>query len=126
LDQELDEILTRVDKAPPVTARLRAWNRSASTSVRSVWSQVGWIDSAWGWFGVALVIVVFGRLATGDSGLAWQLIQYAGLVAIGLGVLRLIRPTPRSGRKMWRGRQINMRKPGVELGDKYDDWRKRR
>lgn len=126
LDRELDEILTRVDKAPPLTARVRSWNRSALASVKSRWSQIGWIDSAWGWFGVALVLVVIGRWVTGGSGLVWQLIQYAGLVAIGLGVLRLIRPTPRIGRKLWRGREINMRKPGVELGDKFDDWRKRR
>ena len=126
LDRELDEILTRVDAPPPLTARVRSWFRAVVPSVRSGWSQIGWFDSAWGWFGLALGIIVVGGLFSGDSGLARQLIQIAGLVAVLLGVLRLMRPTPQSGRKLWRGREVNMRKPGVELGDRFDDWRKRR
>ena len=75
---------------------------------------------------MALILVIVGSLVTDDSGLARQIFQFAGLAAVVVGVIRLFRPSAGSGRKMWRGREINMRKPGVELGDKWDDWRKRR
>jgi hypothetical protein len=43
-----------------------------------------------------------------------------------MAIVRIARPTVRSKTKMWRGRQIDLTKRGVELGDKWDDWRRRR
>ena len=126
LEQELDEILARTDRRPPVQARLRAAGRSMATRFRWSRANLSMLDTAWGWFGVGVLIFVIGGWATTDSGLGRQIVELAGLGAIVMGVVRLVRPTARGGRKMWRGREINMRRPGVELGDKFDDWRKRR
>jgi hypothetical protein len=126
LEDEVLEILQRTDRRPPVSARARAWGRSARARVVDVQSHVGWLDTAWGWFGLALLLFILGGWVAGDSGLLKQVLQYAGLAAVIIGLFRLWRPGPGSQRKMWRGRQIDLRKPGVELGDKFDDWRKRR
>jgi hypothetical protein len=126
LEEEVESILANADRNPPVTAKARSWGRNLRGHILSVQTQIGWLDSAWGWFGIALVLFVVGALVAGDSGLARRVFQYAGVAAVVIGVVRLIKPSPRSGRKTWRGREINMRRPGVELGDKFDEWRKRR
>lgn len=126
LDRELEEILARTDRRPSVTARVRSMTRLLSAKFQSSRSNIAFLDTAWGWFGLGVVIFLIGGWATTDSGLGRQIIELAGLGAIVIGVVRLVRPGARGGRKMWRGREINMRRPGVELGDKFDDWRKRR
>ena len=126
LEDEVLEILAKVDRKPPLTAKARSWGRTARARILTLQSQVRWLDSAWGWFALALIIFVIGAWLTGDSGLGRRIVEIGGLAAVLIGVLRLFRPSGGSGRKMWRGREINMRKPGVELGDKFDEWRKRR
>jgi hypothetical protein len=126
LEDEVLEILQRTDRKPPVTAKARAWGRSIRARTLNAQSHVGWLDTAWGWFGLALLLFVIGGWVAGDSGLLKQVLQIAGLGALIVGLFRLWRPGPGGQRKMWRGRQIDLRKPGVELGDKFDDWRKRR
>jgi hypothetical protein len=126
LEEEVESILAKADRKPPFTAKARAWGRTLRTRSLDLQAQLSWLDSAWGWFGIALVLFVVGSLVTGESGLVRQIFQFAGLAAVIIGVVRLIRPAPRGGRKMWRGHPIDLRKPGVELGDKFDEWRKRR
>jgi hypothetical protein len=126
LEDEVLEILAKSDRKPPLSAKARSWGRTARTRILAWQSQVRWLDSAWGWFALGLVIFVLGALLTGDSGLGRRIIEIAGLAAVLVGVLRLFRPSGGSSRKMWRGREINMRRPGVELGDKFDEGRKRR
>jgi hypothetical protein len=126
LEEEVESILAKADRTPPVTAKARSWGRKLRGQILTVRTQIGWLDSAWGWFGIALMLFVVGALVTGDSGLARRVFQYAGLAAVVIGVVRLIKPSSRQGRKTWRGREIDMRRPGVELGDKFDEWRKRR
>ena len=120
------EILAKSDRRPPVSAKARSWGRSIRSRILDWRNQAAWLDSAWGWFGLAFLLFVVGGLVTGDSGLARQLVQVIGLAAIVVGVIRLFRPSRGSSRKTWRGREINMRKPGIELGDRFDEWRKRR
>jgi hypothetical protein len=119
LEEEVESILAKADRKPPFTAKARAWGRTLRTRSLDVQAQHSWLDKAGGWF-------VVGSLVTGESGLVRQIFQFAGLAAVIIGVVRLIRPAPRGGRKMWRGHPIDLRKPGVELGDKFDEWRKRR
>lgn len=125
LEDEVLEILAKADRKPPLTAKARSWGRSVRSQILRWQTQIRWMDSPWGWFGLALLIFVFGVWITGDTGLGRRIVELAGLAAVLVGVLRLFRPSGGT-RKMWRGREINMRKPGIELGDKFDDWRKRR
>jgi hypothetical protein len=126
LEDEVLEILQRTDRKPPLTARARAWGRTARNQIVKWHLHMGWLDTAWGWFGIALFLFIVGGWIAKDSGLLQQVIQIAGIVAIGVAIFRLVRPGPGQSRKMWRGRQIDLKKPGVELGDKFDDWRKQR
>jgi hypothetical protein len=126
LEDEVLEILQRTDRKPPVTARARSWGRVVRSRTLDAQSRVRWLDTAWGWFGLALLLFVIGGWVAGDSGLLKQLLQIAGVAALVVGLFRLWRPGAGAQRKMWRGRQIDLRKPGGELGDKFDDWRKRR
>lgn len=125
LEDEVLEILAKADRKPPVTAKLRSWLRIARSRIVGWQSQVRWLDSPWGWFALGLLIFVIGAWTTGGSGLDRRIVEIVGLAAVLIGVVRLFRPSA-SHRKMWRGREINMRKPGIELGDKFDEWRKRR
>ena len=126
LEDEVLEILAKTDRKPPLTAKARAWVELPRTQILKWRAHVGWLDTAWEWFGIALALFIIGGWVAKDSGLLQQVIQIAGIVAIAIAVVRLIRSGPGQGRKMWRGRQMDLRKPGVELGDKLDDWRKRR
>jgi hypothetical protein len=127
LEDEVLEILARADRPSTPTEKARSHLRVVKAK-RNRFSlrQVSWLDQSWGWFGIALVIFLIGG-AFFDSGLVWQLIRFAGLAAVIMGVVRLFKPArPNSVRKMWRGRPVDMSRPGVDLGDKWDDWRKRR
>ena len=104
LEEEVESILAKADRKPPFTAKARAWGRTLRTRSLDLQAQLSWLDSAWGWFGIALVLFVVGALVAGDSGLARRVFQYAGVAAVVIGVVRLIKPSPRSGRKTWRGR----------------------
>ena len=84
------------------------------------------MDTFWGWLAVAAVVYVAGAWLTGSDGVAWQVVRLAGLVALAMAIYRVVRPARRAQRKLWRGRQIDLGKRGVELGDKFDEWRKRR
>lgn len=125
LEDEVLEILAKADRKPPLSAKARSWGRTVRSHILRWKAQTQWADSPWGWFALALLIFVIGVWITGESGLGRRIVELAGLAAVLIGILRLFRPSAGS-RKMWRGREINMRKPGVELGDKFDDWRKRR
>ena len=127
LEDEVLEILARADRESTPAEKARSHLRVVKAKrPRFSVERLGLFDQPWGWFGLALVIFVIGGFIF-DGGLAWQLIRYAGLAALLIGIVRLFKPSPANrNRKMWRGRQIDMSKRGFELGDKWDDWRKRR
>jgi hypothetical protein len=125
LEDEVLEILAKADRKPPLSARIRSWLRTGRSRANRWRSQIQWLDSAWGWFALGLLIFVVGAWIAGDGGLDRRVVEITGLAAVLIGVVRLFRPSA-SSRKTWRGREINMRKPGVELGDKFDEWRRRR
>ena len=87
LEDEVLEILERTDRKPPLTARARAWGRTARIQTVKWRSHVGWLDTAWGWFGIALLLFIVGGWIAKDSGLLQQVIQIAGIVAIGVAIL---------------------------------------
>ena len=127
LEDEVLEILAKTDRPPTPTERARSHLRVVKARRRSLsLDRLGVFDQPWGWFGLALLLFVIGG-AIFDSGLFWQLIRYAGLAALIIGIIRLFKPSPANrNRKMWRGRPIDMTRPGFEMRDKFDDWRKRR
>ena len=126
LEDEVLEILAKADRKPPLTAKAQSWGRTARARTLRARSRAVWLDSAWGWFGLGLLVFVIGGWITGDSGMGRRIIELAGVSAVLIGVYRMARPSGGSRRKIWRGRQIDMRRPGVELGDRFDEWRKRR
>ena len=129
LEREIEEILEKSAKPIPITAKARSKGRNLrgkANVLRTARARLGWLDTTWGWFGIALLLFFVGGALTWNAGMAWQLVRYVGLAAFVMGVVRLFKPTYRSGKKMWRGRVIDITKPGVELGDKFDEWRRRR
>ncbi len=127
LEDEVLEILSRTDRKPPVSARARSIGRTLRARILDSRDRLGVVDNPWGWFALGIVIFLVGGAITGESGLGERIVQYAGLAAIVVGLVRMFRPSRASGgRKMWRGRVIDMNRRGVELGDKWDDWKRRR
>jgi hypothetical protein len=127
LEDEVLEILAKADRESTPTEKARSHLRVVKAKhSRISLGRASWLDQPWGWFGLALVIFLVGG-ALFDSGLIWQLIRFAGLSALVIGVVRLFKPArPNAVRKMWRGRPVDMSRPGIDLHDKWDDWRKRR
>ena len=128
LEDEVLEILTKADRSSTPTEKARSHLRVVKARRRSIsLDRLGAIDQPWGWFGLALACLVIGGALTADGGLAWQLVKYLGLALLMVGIVRLFRPAAgHRSRKMWRGRPIDMSRPGFEMRDKFDDWRKRR
>jgi len=126
LDREIDEILSHSAAPIPITSRARFYR----WKLRRHWEQIAprlrLLDTFWGWLAVAAIIYAGGAWLTGSEGLVWQIVRLAGLIALALALYRVVRPPHRSQRKLWRGREIDLGKRGVELGDKFDEWRKRR
>jgi hypothetical protein len=126
LEDQVLEILQSSNKRPPARAKARSTWWSVQRSFRQARQKIVHFDNIWGWFGLAMVIFLLGGALTGD-GLGERLVQYAGLAALVVGLVRMFRPSKTtSGKKMWRGNVIDMNKRGIELGDKWDDWKKRR
>ena len=127
LEDEVLEILSRTDRKPPVSARARSIGRRLRGQILESRTRLALVDNPWGWFALGIVIFLVGGAITGESGLGERIVQYAGLAAIVVGLIRMFRPSRAAGaRKMWRGRVVDMNRRGVELGDKWDDWKKRR
>jgi hypothetical protein len=127
MEREVLEVLQRVDAPPPTSARVKAAGRDVKQRLQSIRGNLTWLDSAWGWFGIALLVFLLGSAVTHGTGLGSRMIEWLGLAAVGMGVFRLFRPgAGRNARKIWRGREINMNRRGVELGDKFDEWKRRR
>ncbi len=127
LEDEVLEILAKADRPSTPAEKARSHLRVVKSRRNRVsLARFGWLDQPWGWFGLALVIFLIGGQLF-DSGLVWQLIRFAGLAALIMGIVRLFKPArPHPVRKIWRGRPVDMSRPGVDLPDKWDDWRKRR
>src|SRR5688500_17529921 len=110
LEDEVLEILAKADRPSTPSERAKSHLRVVKAKRRGLSLQRhAPFDHPWGWFGLALVILLVGGALTADGGLAWQLVLYAGMATFIVGVIRLFRPSPANRtRKMWRGRQIDM------------------
>lgn len=84
------------------------------------------IDSFWGWLLIAAAVYLLGAWLTDQHGIGWQMVRVVGLIGLGMAIFRIVRPRYRSGGKIWRGQVQDMNKRGVQLGDRFDDWKKRR
>ena len=129
LEREIDEILTRTDAPIPITAKARSTRWRIRRWMRSVPAQLVWlrtIDSFWGWLLIAAAVYLLGAWLTDQHGIGWQMVRVVGLIGLGMAIFRIVRPRYRSGGKIWRGQVQDMNKRGVQLGDRFDDWKKRR
>lgn len=134
LEDEVLEILQRTDSPPPKPIALR------SAADRTVWRarlhSRGWVErmgnhlrtGGWSVIAAGMIVAVLANLAVEPiSPLFARLLLYAGVILIGLGFVRLYRGSSRShDGKLWRGKRVDMGRPGIDWDDKADQWRKRR
>ena len=126
LERDVDEILERTAAPIPITAKARSTSRSMRQQLSGYRRRIRILDSFWGWILIAVAVYILGGRLTDQTGLVWQLVRIVGLGAMLMALYRILRPQVRHMNTMWRGKQLNMGKPGVELGDRFDEWRKRR
>ncbi len=134
LENEVLEILQKADTPPPKPIALR------SAADRTLWrtrlrargwsSQAADLLRAGGWSvilaGMALAIAANVAIEPLSPLLA-RLALYVGVALIVLGFVRLYRGGPGSrGGKLWRGRRVDLDRPGNDWKNKADQWRRRR
>lgn len=135
LDDELLEILQKADAPSPKPIQLK------TAADRAVWRTR---LRARGWFGVVshrlrgggwsvitagMIVAVLANLAVEPlSPLLARLLLYVGVIAIGAGFVQLYRGGSggRGAGKIWRGKRVDLGRPGIDWDDKADQWRKRR
>jgi len=134
LEDEVLEILQKADAPPPKPIALR------SAADRTLWRTRlrarGWTDRIvsrlreGGWSVILagmFLAVVANVLIDPVSPLIARVLLYAGVALIVLGFVQLYRGgTGSRGRKMWRGKRVDLHRPGIDWDDKADKWRKRR
>ena len=126
MEREIDEILRQSQAPIPITAKARSTGWRAKRLWKSYSPRIAVVDTFWGWLLIAVAIYLAGGRVFDQSGLGWQATRMLGLVALFAAIYRIFKPRYRAGQKIWRGHLINMNKRGVELGDKWDEWRKGR
>jgi hypothetical protein len=129
VEREIDEILAKSEAPIPITAKARStgWRfRRAFRSLPDRFSRLNMFDSFWGWLLLAIAIYLCGNWLTDQHGIGWQFVRLAGLAALGMSIFRIVKPVSRPGNKAWRGRDQDMNKRGVQLGDRFDEWKRRR
>jgi hypothetical protein len=129
LEREIEEILDRADAPIPITAKARStkWRlRRTINDLTTRSRRIRMVDSFWGWILIAAAVYVVGAAITDQHGLAWQVVRVVGVIGLGMAIYRIARPTNRSQRKIWRGQVQDMGRPGVQLGDRFDEWKRRR
>ena len=129
LEREIDEILAKSEAPIPITARARStgWRlRRAFRSLPDRVDRLKSLDSFWGWLILAIAIYLCGNWLTDQHGIGWQLVRLVGLAALGMSIFRIVKPVSRNGNKLWRGQAQDMNKRGIQLGDRFDEWKRRR
>ena len=129
LEREIDEILVRTEAPIPITAKARStkWKaRRAFNNLKSKTRILHFLDTFWGWILVAAAVYLIGSALTDQEGIGWQIVRLLGLIGLGMAIYRIARPRNRQTGKMWRGQVQDMGKPGVQLGDRFDEWKRRR
>ena len=133
LEDEILEILRKADPPPkPIALRSAADRTLRRTRLRTR----GWSDPLagrlrqGGWSVVLagmILAVVANVLVDPVSPLLARALLYAGLALIVIGFVQLYRGGDRSGGgKMWRGKRVDLERPGIDWDDKAAEWRKRR
>ena len=134
LEDEVLEILQKADAPPPKPIALR------SAADRTIWRTrlraKGWTEQvtsrlrSGGWSVIAagmIVAILANILIESFSPLIARGMLYAGVVMIIAGFVQLYRGGGRSGGpKLWRGKRVDLDRPGIDWDDKADDWRRRR
>lgn len=134
LEDEVLEILQKADAPLPKPIALR------SAADRTVWRTrlraKGWTNRiasrlrGGGWSVIAagmILAVVANVLIEPFSPLLTRVLLYAGVALIVAGFVQLYRGGSRSGGpKLWRGKRVDMGRPGIAWDDKADEWRRRR
>ena len=129
LEREIDEILVRADAPIPITAKARSTKWKARRAFNRLKSRARFlkvVDSFWGWILVATTVYLIGAAITDQQGLGWQLVRILGLAGLGMSIYRIARPRYKQSSKLWRGQFQDMGRPGVQLGDRFDEWKRRR
>jgi hypothetical protein len=134
LEEEVLEILERSDRPPSKPVQLqsslhRGYWRTRARVMQGLRTGRGRLGGG-GWsliLGSALLFLVARVLIAHVSPLLAQLVVYAAVAGIIIGLVSLYRGSARrqSGR-MWRGRPVDLDRPGPDLGSKFDDWCRRR
>ena len=134
LEEEVLEILQKADAPPPKPIALR------SAADRTMWRTRlrarGWThqiaprlrQGGWSVIVAGMLTAIFANvLVELVSPLLAQVLLYAGVALIVLGFVQLYRGGSSSnGDKLWRGKRVDLDRPGIEGDDKGNQWRKRR
>lgn len=134
LEDEVLEILQKADAPPPEPIALR------SAADRTFWRTRlrarGWTDQAvahlrgggWSVILAGMILAVLANVLVDPvSPLVARALLYAGVAMIVLGFVQLYRRGSGSrGGKMWRGKRVDLDRPGIDWDDKANQWRKRR
>jgi hypothetical protein len=133
LEDEVLEILQKADAPPPKPIALR------SAADRTLWRTRlrarGWTSQVearlrqggWSVIVAGMVLAILANLLIDPvSPLFARVLLYVGVGLILLGFVQLYRGGSGSGGKMWRGKRVDLDRPGIDWDDKADQWRKRR
>lgn len=135
LEDEVLEILEKADTPLPKPIQLK------TAADRAVWRTrlrarggVGVVSDrlrggGWSVIAAGMIVAVLANLAVEPvSPLLARVLLYAGVAAIVAGFLQLYRGGSggRGAGKIWRGKRVDLRRPGVDWDDKADQWRRRR
>lgn len=135
LDDEVDEILRKADAPPPKPIQLK------TAADRAVWRTRlrarGWVGGVtdrlhvggWSVIAAGMIVAVLANVVVEPvSPFLSRLLLYAGIAAIAAGFVQLYRGGSggRGAGKIWRGKRVDLGRPGIDWDDKADEWRKRR
>ena len=133
LEQEVLEILERSERPPskPIVLKSAAhrsyWRTRLELQRRRRAIRVFAGRGGWSYILGAIVLYALTRLLISPfSPFLAQLVMYVCLAGIVIGFVQLYRGGRASGRPMWRGRPMDMNRPGPDLEDKFQSWRRRR
>ena len=134
LEEEVLEILERSDRPPSKPIQLRSaahrryWRTKLELSRRLRSLRRFARRGGWTYILGAIVLYALSRwLISPVSPFLAQLVTYVCLAGIVIGFVQLYRGSRGGGgRQMWRGRPMDLDRPGSNPEDKFQSWRRRR